>query len=159
LDLYDWLLALHVLSAFALVAAYVTFAVLIAWSWNRPIPSAMVRVSGVSRFGTILAGIGGFGTLLLGIWLAIDHDDYQLWDAWIVAALVLWAIATETGRRSGRVYARAGTRGAELAAAGNDAPDSELAATLRDRTALTLQAVSSLLVLLLLLDMIYKPGA
>jgi uncharacterized membrane protein len=156
---YDWLLALHVLAAFVLVASYVLFAVLIAWSWRRDTPGAMVRVTGIGRLGNVLVGIGAMGTLILGVWLAIDSDDYQVWDGWVIAALVLWAIGTETGRRSGQLYARAGTRAAELAREGPDVPNAELGAILRDRTALTWQIASSVAVLLLLIDMIYKPGA
>jgi hypothetical protein len=155
----DWLLALHVLAAFVLVAAYVLFWVLIVWSWNRDTPGAMVRVTGISRWGNVLVGIGSIGTLVLGIWLAIDYDAYQVWDGWIIAALVLWAIGMETGRRSGQHYAQAGTRAAQLAGEGADVRNAELGAILRDRTALYWQIASSVAVLLLLIDMIYKPGA
>ncbi len=158
-SLYDWLLALHVLAGFMLVAAYVLFAFLIAWSWRRDTPGAMLRLTGIGRVGNVLLAIGAIATLVLGIWLAIDSDRYQVWDGWVIAALVLWAISMETGRRSGAHYAKAGTRAAERARAGADASDPELGAILRDRGALALQAVSSVAVLLLVVDMIYKPGA
>lgn len=50
---------------------------------------------------------GTLGTLVFGIWLAIERDEYQVWDGWILAALVLWAIAAETGRRGGVPYMEA----------------------------------------------------
>jgi hypothetical protein len=153
---YDWLLALHVLAGFMLVAAYVLFVFLIAWSWRRDTPGAMLRLTGI---GNVLVGIGAMATLILGIWLAIDSDQYQVWDGWVIAALVLWAIALETGRRTGAHYAKARTRAAERAGAGADVSDPELGAILRDRGALALQAVSAVAVLLLIVDMIYKPGA
>jgi uncharacterized membrane protein len=155
----DWLISLHVLAAFALVAGYVLFGVMIAWSWRREKPAEMVRLTGISRTGNALVGVGAIGTLLLGIWLAIEIDAYSILDGWIVAALVLWAIAMETGRRSGALYARAGTRAGELSAAGEEGPSPELRAILRDRRALMWQTLSSLAVLVLLWDMIYKPGA
>jgi hypothetical protein len=76
-----------------------------------------------------------------------------------IAAVVLWAISIETGRRGGDVYTRANTLAKELVANGNDQPSSELRALLRDRTGLILNCVSTLAVLLILIDMIWKPGA
>ena len=156
---YDWLVSLHVLAAFSLVAAYVVYAVLIAWSWPRETPAEMLRLTAVTRAANVLMWTGSLGTLLLGVWLALDVEGYSLLDGWIVAALVLWAIAMETGRRSGTLYARATTRAGELAAAGDEGPSTELREILRDRRALMWQTLSSLAVLLLLYDMIYKPGA
>ena len=156
---YDWLLSLHVLAAFSLVAAYVLYGVMIAWSWRRETPAEMLRLTGISRTGNVLMWIGSIGTLGLGIWLALDVDGYSILDGWILGAIVLWALAMETGRRSGTLYARAGTRAAELSAAGQEGPSTELGEILRDRRALMWQALSSLAVLVLLWDMIYKPGA
>ena len=156
---YDWLLSLHVLAAFSLVAAYVLYGVMIAWSWRRETPAEMLRLTGISRTGNVLMWVGSIGTLGLGIWLALDVDGYSILDGWILGAIVLWALAMETGRRSGTLYARAGTRAAELSAAGQEGPSTELGEILRDRRALMWQALSSLAVLVLLWDMIYKPGA
>jgi hypothetical protein len=158
-DLSDWLLALHLLAAFALVAAVVLFTVLVITSWNLDVPSDVARMNGIGKFGTILVGIGSIGVLLLGIWLAFQKDSYAIWDFWIIAAIVLWAIFAGTGARAGRIYAAAGDRAKELVDSGNDAPSPELNAMLRDRLALTLHLVSVAAVLLLLLDMIFKPGA
>jgi hypothetical protein len=159
LSRYDWLLSLHVLAAFSLVAAYVLYGVMIAWSWRRETPAEMLRLTGISRTGNVLMWVGSIGTLGLGIWLALDVDGYSILDGWILGAIVLWALAMETGRRSGTLYARAGTRAAELSAAGQEGPSTELGEILRDRRALMWQALSSLAVLVLLWDMIYKPGA
>ena len=156
---YDWLLSLHVLAAFSLVAAYVVYATMIAWSWRRESPAEMLRLNGITRTTNALMWVGSIGTLALGIWLALDVDGYSLLDGWIIAAFVLWAVAMETGRRSGTLYARAGTRAAELSAAGEEGPSTELREILRDRRALMWQALSSVAVLVLLWDMIYKPGA
>jgi hypothetical protein len=90
---------------------------------------------------TIAVAAGSIGTLVFGVWLAISLDAYQVWDGWVIAAIVLWAIAFETGRRSGEVVA-------------GDVPSAEA----RSR-ALVLHGVSSLAILLLLIDMIWKPGA
>ena len=46
----------------------------------------------------------------------------------MIAAIVLWAIGTETGRRAELEYQRAGDRARELHAAGETGPSAELAA-------------------------------
>ena len=53
--------------------------------------------------GTVVS-VGSLGAIIFGVWLAISLDFVQVWDGWVIAAIVLWAIATETGRRSGVEY-------------------------------------------------------
>ena len=101
MSLYDWLLFLHVLTAFALVAALVVFWIIgiVARNVDRPVES--LRYFRVAQPANVLVIVGTLGTLVFGIWLAIERDAYQVWDGWILAALVLWAVASETGRRGG----------------------------------------------------------
>jgi uncharacterized membrane protein len=155
----DWLLFLHVLSAFALVSAEVLFTFLIASLWRSDLPSAIARVSGISRLGTVLVGVGSVGVLVFGIWLAFEADSYAIWDGWIIAALVLWLAFNEIGRRTGKAYDAVGKRAVALVNEGRDAPNAELGAAFRSPTALWLHLSSLAVVLLLLLDMIFKPGA
>jgi tetraacyldisaccharide-1-P 4'-kinase len=82
----DWLLALHVLSAFAYVGGIVLFWVLIAAVRKVDTPEATIRMEPVVKVGNAVVGIGAGGTLLLGIWLAFKLDSYAIWDGWIVAA-------------------------------------------------------------------------
>jgi hypothetical protein len=159
MDFNDWLLALHLLAAACLVAAIVLFNVLIVASWKLDVPSAIDRTMGPARWGNVLVTIGSLGVLLLGIWLAFATDSYAIWDPWILGAIILWAIFAGTGLRSGKLYTAAGERAHELAVAGNDAPNPELNAMLRSSTALWLNIASNVAVLLLLIDMIWKPGA
>jgi hypothetical protein len=158
-SLHDWLLFLHVLAAFILVAAEVLFTFLIAWLWKRDVPSDIARVSGISRLGNALVGVGAGGVLVLGIVLAFEADSYAIWDAWIVAAIVLWLVWAELGRRTGKVYDAAGARARALVNEGRDEPNPELGAMFRSRAGLWLHLGTIVVVLLLLLDMIYKPGA
>ena len=81
------------------------------------------------------------GAIVFGIWLAIDDDAYQLWDGWILASLVLWAVADGPGARGGQEFERDPVGG-------------------RSRPAIRHQAHharSRVLVILVL--MIWKPGA
>ena len=156
---YDWLLFLHVLSAFALVGAVVVFTIVIVASWTRDVPSEIVRLFQVSRIGDVLIGVGSIGVLVFGIWLAIDVDGYELWDGWILAALVLWAAMGAIGSREGKVYNAARDRARALVREGNDAPSAELQALIRDRRGLWLHIATIVIVLAFLVDMIFKPGA
>ena len=155
---YDWLLFLHVLSAFAVVTGMVIFSVAIAAGWNRDVPSDVVRIFRVSRVGDPLIGIGMAGVLAFGIWLAIDVDGYELWDGWIIAAFVLWLALGAVGSRASKIYNVARDRARRLAEDG-DAPSAELQALVRSSAGLRLQIASLVLVLAFLADMIFKPGA
>ena len=135
--MYDWLLFLHVLSAFALVGTVVIFS---AFALGTATDSRLLAV------GNALWNVGGLGTLVLGIWLALYLDNYEIWDGWIITALVLFAIATELGRRAQLGYTPAPTGGEAAATTG--APPAALMHWLR-----------SLVILALLVVMIYKPGA
>ncbi len=159
MDLYDWLLALHVLAAAALVAAEVMFSVMAVGARNRDVPSDVVRLFRPARLGDVLFAVGSIGTIVFGIWLAIEVDAYRVWDAWIIAALVLWAILMEVGRRTGKVFYAGRDWAKALVAEGRDAPSPELRDMLRSPTGLALQTASVVLVLALLVVMIYKPGA
>ncbi len=97
---------------------------------GTPAPARTVTVANV------LWDVGGVGTLVFGIWLALDIDGYGLLDLWILAAIVLWLAATELGRRA--------------RAAVGDAAAGRFARWHWLRTAV---------VVLLLADMIFKPGA
>ena len=157
MELYDWLLALHVLSAFAWVAALVVYSVTIAASWRLTVPSDAVRVFRVARVGDPLIAIGMLGTIIFGIWLALDK--YEIWDGWIIAALVLWLVAGALGGRVGKIYNGARDKAKALAAEGGDAPSPELNAMLRSQGGLVMHTILVLVTVAILVVMIYKPGA
>lgn len=157
MELYDWLLALHVLSAFSWIAAMVLYSVVIVAGWRQSVPSGVVRLFRVTRVGDPLVAVGMIGTIVFGIWLAFD--EYEIWDGWIIAALALWLVAAAVGGQVGKVYNAARDRARALVAEGRDASSPELSAMLRSQRGLFLHVLSSLLVLVLLIVMIYKPGA
>ena len=131
--MYDFLLTAHVLAAFALVATVVIFS---AFALGMATDSRVLTV------GNVLWTVGGLGTLVFGIWLALYVKGYEIWDGWILTAIVLWAIGTELGRRAQAGYAA----GADQSARG-------------DGQAALMHWLRSLTVLALLVVMIYKPGA
>lgn len=155
----DWILALHVLSAFALVAGMILFWVLIVAVRSTDTPEGTIRMEPVGKIGNAAVGIGMGGTIVFGIWLAFSVGGYDIWDGWIIAAIVLWVLATAAGSRTGAEYTAGLKKAEELQAAGQTGPSAELLAINRTQRGLVLHAVASLLVLLLLIDMIWKPGA
>jgi uncharacterized membrane protein len=155
----DWILALHVLSAFAYVAGIVLFWVLIVAVRKTETPDGTIRMERVVKVGNASVGIGAGGTIIFGIWLAFSVGGYDIWDPWIIAALVLWVLAAETGRRTGAEYMAGMTKAQELRAAGQEGSSADLLAVNRTQRGLQMHALSSVIVLLILIDMIWKPGA
>ena len=128
MSLYETLLFLHVLAAFLLVSGLAAYGVLVlGGDVVRPVlrPPA-----------TALWNVGGLGVLVFGVWLALNVDGYELWDGWIIAALVLWVIASGAGGRLERGIREGRPEGAQV-----------------------LYAVMTLATLALLIDMVFKPGA
>ena len=156
---YDWLLGLHVLSAFAMVAAVVFFTILLAALWRTDTPRHAATLFAIGKPAEIGVGVGSVLVLVFGIALAVDVDGYQLWDGWILGSIVLWAIAVGLGMRGGKHYARAHKVADGLIARGDDSPSAELRALIRDRMTLLMHAVAGVALVAILVLMIYKPGA
>lgn len=85
--------------------------------------------------------------------------DYEIWNGWIVAAIVLWVFSTALGQRASAAYVPAVRKAMELRDAGQAGPSAELLALNRTPRGLLLQALISVVVLLIIIDMIWKPGA
>jgi hypothetical protein len=138
-DLYDWLLFLHVLSAFLAVGALTALWALV---WSSRAAAPVVSADSVMRFGRtagIVVGIGMMGAVIFGIWLAIEVDGYELWDPWILASLVIWAIAGWAGVQSGKAFTSDAVGGRQAG--------------------IRYQAINSAGLFVILLLMIWKPGA
>ena len=155
----DWILALHVLSAFAYVAGIVLFWVLIVAVRKTDTADGTVRMEPVVKVGNASVGIGAGGTIVLGIWLAFSVGDYDIWDFWILAALVLWVVAAAIGQRTGAAYMEGMAKAQELQAAGQTGPNAELLALNRTQNGLVMHSLATVVVLLILILMIWKPGA
>ena len=155
----DWALAVHVLSAFAYVGGIVLFRVLIVAVRRMGTPEETIRMEPIVKVGNAAVGIGAAGTLLIGIWLAFSVGSYAIWDGWIIAALVLWALSGGLGQRTGAAYMQGMNKAKELERAGESGPNAELLALNRTSNGVVLHALVSVAALLLVLDMIFKPGA
>lgn len=158
MTLDHWILALHVLSAFAVVGALVLFWILIVAVRRTDLPDVTAGMSPIAKVGSATIGVGMGGTIVFGIWLALSFGNYDLWDGWIIGALVLWLVLAEFGRRSGAEYNRGMEKAVELRTAGKTGPSAELAALNRTSRGLLMHALATLTALLILIDMIWKPG-
>jgi hypothetical protein len=77
----------------------------------------------------------------------------------VIGAIVLWVIATVAVLRSFVEYRKPARKARELIEAGVTGPSSELVALNRTTTGLLLRALASAAIVLIVIDMIYKPGA
>ena len=127
--MYDWLLFFHLLAAFLLSVTAVTYSAV----------ALGAQAGGRTLFVADRCwDVGGIGTLVLGVWLALYVDEYEIWDGWIIGAIVLWLVATGLGDG-----VRRGRAGAEA---------------VKSRVAM-LHWLRTLAVVGLLVLMVWKPGA
>jgi hypothetical protein len=159
MELNDWVLALHLLAAFSLVAAMIVFWVAIVTIRRTDLPEQVLAAGSLLPVAKVAVGVGAIGVIVFGVWLAISLDGVAVWSGWVIAAIVLWAVATETGRRADPLFAACVDRAKELVAAGNTGPDAQLAELGRTQRGLMLHSLATLAILLILVDMIWKPGA
>ncbi len=130
---YDWLLFVHVIGAAAVFAALALFAAgLRGMRPDRPGDAIVFRP--FVRVGGVLFDVGGLLLVVFGIWLAFEAD-YGLTEGWVLAALLVYVVAAFGGTRTRTRLRAAGTGAGAFYAI----------------------TVASVLVLLVL--MIFKPGA
>jgi hypothetical protein len=152
---YDWMLALHLLAAFAVGAALVLYSVLVV-SGRRMTSLEQTRILfRLAPYGTPLIAGGTVLVLILGVILAIDHEEYHLWDLWVLIGIVLWAVLGAVGQRSGAYY----TAVQKVAERGGAEAEAEVFARLRAPTGARLHLATVVVFVLLVLDMIFKPWA
>src|SRR5262245_35567893 len=130
---------------------------MIAALWRSDSPPRVASTMLLSRVGVMLVMIGMAGTIVFGVWLAISLDAYQLWDGWVIAALVLWAIGGFLGSQAGRGYEAGGQLAEKLAAEGTTSSP-ELAEAFGASRAFWLHVATVVVVVLIVIDMIWKPG-
>jgi uncharacterized membrane protein len=154
---YDWLLALHVTGAFFLVAGSVMAGTLNVLAIRSRVPSESAVLLRLIKRAVILIGVGVVLTLVLGLWL-VHHAGYSYGAFWVWGAVVLWVISNALGGMGGRRQEKAREL-AERLAAESDAPSDELRALLRDPRGNAMSYGAGLATLLILVLMIWKPGA
>jgi hypothetical protein len=131
--MYDTLLFLHVLGAFLLVAMLGVF-------WAMYLAGAPAWIAPLGKLAFPLWGLGSIAVLVFGIWLSFDVSVYNVYDGWILIAIVLWLVQGAFGSKLSQGY-------------------KNVASGVGGRPALSAHLIASGAVLLLLIDMVWKPGA
>jgi hypothetical protein len=134
--MYDTLLFLHVLSGFI---AFVSVTIFSAYALGAPVGKGDFALADWTW------NVSGAGLLVFGVWLALYVDGYELWDGWILGAVVLLGAATAFGARA-RTVALAGLGN------GGEAEPSR-------RQVTVWHWLRTLSVVAILVLMIWKPGA
>jgi hypothetical protein len=138
---YDWLLFFHLIAAFLLAVTAVTYSA-----------AALGAAGGRTLFVADRCwDVGGIGTLIFGVWLALYLDQYEIWDGWIIGAIVLWLVTIGIGDGVRRQLAESGS-----GVAGDDGGTTVV--KLESRLAL-MHWLRTLGVIGLLVLMVWKPGA
>ena len=153
----QWLLMFHITGAFFLVGGSVAATVFNVLSRTTDKPAEIALFLRLIRWTIPLIGLGALLTLVLGLWL-VHEDSYAFFSFWVIAALVLWVLSSALGSAGGRHQEKARALAEKLTVAG-EASNDELRTTLRDPRGNALVWLAALATLLLLVDMIWKPGA
>ena len=125
--MYHALLFFHLIAAFLLAVTIVMYSAVALGATSSP---RMLFVADRCW------DVGGLGTLIFGIWLALNLEQYDFFDFWILLALALWFVATGLGQS---VQRRMG--GEDMAAVN------------------AMHWIRTIVVIALLVTMVWKPGA
>ena len=125
--MYHTLLFFHMIAAFLLAVTVVMYSAVALGATSSP---RMLFVADRCW------DVGGLGTLIFGIWLALNLDQYDFFDFWILFALLLWFVATGLGQT---VQRRIG--GEDMSAVN------------------AMHWIRTIVVIALLVTMVWKPGA
>lgn len=157
MDRYHWLLLFHMTGAFMVVGGATLAGIFNLAALRRERPSEVVVLFRLTRFAVTSITLGMVVALVFGLWLVVDLDFVKWSNAWVIVALILWVLANALGGMGGR-RDKATRDFAEQLAAQGDQPSPELRARLRDPVSLALSWGSGVVVIVILVLMIWKPG-
>jgi uncharacterized membrane protein len=153
---YDWILFLHLLAAFGLIATSLFAHVIYLVARTRRVPGEAGRLLLLVKRVAPFIGPFGLMTLAFGIWLVLEVG-YDWGDAWIVISLVFFAIGMVGGPIFGALLAPAGMLAGRLASEGNAETD-EVRRALNAPRIVVLAALTAVAPYVILGLMIFKPG-
>jgi len=151
---YDWMFALHLIAAFAVASSLVLFSVLVFTGRRMTTLEQTRTLFRVAPVGTILISAGLAVVVALGVYLALASSRYEIWNLWVIVAIVLAIAFGGIGQRSGAYYTDV-----QKLADGADADGGEVLARLQAPTGMRLHLATVVIFLLIVLDMVFKPGA
>ena len=154
MSFYDWMFALHLIAAFAVASSLVLFSVLVFTGRRMTTLEQTRTLFRVAPVGTILISAGLAVVVALGVYLALASSRYEIWNLWVIVAIVLAIAFGGIGQRSGAYYTDV-----QKLADGADADGGEVLARLQAPTGMRLHLATVVIFLLIVLDMVFKPGA
>ena len=155
----DWIFSFHLLFAATLVGGLVMSWIVVVALYSTYTADETLGFNRVAMIANIAIVLGLPGTIALGIWLAILRPEFHPWDGWIIGAIVLWVVATAAVLRSFAEYRKPAAKAREVVASNRLGASEELTALNQSATALLFRALGSVAIVLIVIDMIYKPGA
>jgi hypothetical protein len=155
----DWIFSIHLLFAATLVGSLVMSWIVVVSMRTADTPDATLSLHRVAMVATGASIVGLVGVITLGIWLAILRVDFHPWDGWVIGAIALWIVATIALLRSFVEYAKPVEKARALVTSGQTGSSTELTALNRTSTGFLLRALASAAIVLIVVDMIWKPGA
>src|SRR4029450_5553547 len=98
------MLSLRLLAAFSVASALVLYTVLVVSGRRMATLEQTRTLFRVAPLGTPLIAAGSVLVLILGVILAINSDEFEIWNAWVIIGIVLWALLAAIGQRTGAYY-------------------------------------------------------
>ncbi|MHB2022475.1 MAG: DUF2269 family protein [Mycobacteriales bacterium] len=152
-----FVLLLHLLGAFCLVSGVVVAGLAFESARRRSSPAEIALVLGLARTGALLTAVGTLLVAGFGVWLvALGHWGYG--SGWVDAAGGLLLLVAVLGSIGGQRPKRARRLATQFAAAGQPV-DAQLRAMLDDRLTQVVNYLSALLLLVIIVLMVTRPGA
>lgn len=148
---YQWALLLHLAGVVAFFAGMAVAAVAYEAARRRDDAREIALLLRLTRPGVALVGAGTLALLAGAGWL-LAESRWSLGDGWVSASLALFVAAAVLGSIAGRR-----PRAARLRAEAGDAEGSRT--LLDDRASRALNYASGALAVLVLVLMVWKPGA
>ncbi|TAM84940.1 MAG: DUF2269 family protein [Jatrophihabitans sp.] len=155
--LYDLALFLHLFGAFSLVSGTVVAGVGFEIARRRRSCAEIALALSVSRIGALLLVAGATLAAGFGLWLvALGHWG---WGApWVDLAIAALIVIAAVGGYAGQPAKRARRLAVHLSGEGRE-PTPQLIALLNDRIALALNYAAAVILVGIVVDMVFKPGA
>lgn len=156
LSLHSFALLGHLLGAMLFVAGVVVAGTLFEVARRSQSPRDIAVLLGVTRVGVVLVALGGLMVPFFGLWL-VHLDGFSYGAGWISGALGLYVLAMALGGLGGQRPKQARLLATELAERG-EGVSAGLRELLDDRLSRLANHASGLLILVIIVLMVYKPG-
>jgi uncharacterized membrane protein len=149
--MHGWLVLIHVLAAMVWLGSVTTVTVLAAHALRRKESEAIERfLQGLETVGGAALGPSAIAVLASGIWLVAASHKWGFAQAWVIASLVLFTVASVAGAL---IQGRAAKAANKAVAAGDH---TEAGRQVR-RWSWGMRVMLALLVVATW-DMVFKPG-